>query len=549
MHRFTFVFMFLWILKTSNAFKMIVREGSTKELWCVGDMVLDIYFAKYEGRAIYCGRNEVTASVQQQCNGLTRCQVSAKDEIYDDSCAFSNEVLTIRYGCVDPTLFTATEDTLGSTADDNRWHSSTIDNDRRSSTVTDNIILENSTSIEPRESAQTNISNNPTSETITIATLIGGCIFGLLLIAVITITIFRHFSGTKDIYAGDNVEILQINTLSGSELDHHDHGSGLIDNVAETHFLNNRDSNQRTNTSTFLSMAYKNNSYTLEPTTERNVPKCYEGRHVAEETRCKYTDDSEYSVIQNYSGDILPPSYDVVRECSSPKCQAECANKYNHAHYNGNSYDKTNTTQMQWSSDHNDGYSTAATYLLDTDQCSPDNDSSQHVYENQQINSKDKTASNQHKTSRKFTFGADHLSAEKEGMNKSTKKSNPYDNMNFTKSSRAAKTNRKTTPNYQNIDDNFSSAANYINVDESMSIENQKEDCEYSVPINRTSISQGVEESEQNNNKQSQCYMPMNFGNSKKNTDFVESDNVYVPIMSPTTLVSLSDVFDDTYQL
>lgn len=79
---------------------MIIREGSTRELWCIGDMVLDIYFAKYEGRAIYCGRNEVTASVQQQCDGLARCQVSAKDEIYDDSCAFSNEVLTIRYGCV-----------------------------------------------------------------------------------------------------------------------------------------------------------------------------------------------------------------------------------------------------------------------------------------------------------------------------------------------------------------------------------------------------------------------------------------------------------------
>ncbi|VDI65275.1 Hypothetical predicted protein [Mytilus galloprovincialis] len=548
MHRFTFVFMFLWILKTSNGLRMIIREGSTRELWCIGDMVLDIYFAKYEGRAIYCGRNEVTASVQQQCDGLTRCQVSAKDEIYDDSCAFSNEVLTIRYGCVAPTLSTATEDTLGSTTDINRWHSSTSDSDRRPSSVTDDILLVNTTSIEPRESAQTNIGNGHTSETITIATLIGGCIFGLLLIAVITITIFRH--GAKDIYAGDNVETLQISALSGSELDHHDHRSGLIENVAETH-LNNRDNNQSNNTSTFLSMAYKNNSYTLEPTTVKNVSESAESSRVTGETRWKYIDDSEYSVIQNYSdsGDILPPSYDVVRECTSPKCLAVCANKYNRAHYNGNSYDKTNTTQIQWSSDHNDGYSTAATFLLESDQCRYNTDSSQHVYENQLIGSKDKTASNQHKTSRKFTFGADHLSAEKKDMNASTKKSNPYDNMNFTKSSRAEKTYKKATRNYQNIGDNFSPAANYINIDEKLSIENQKEDSDYSSPINRTSSSQGVEESEQNNNKQSQCYMPMNFGSSKKNTDFVESDNVYVPIMSPTTLVSLSDVFDDTYQL
>ncbi|CAG2215545.1 unnamed protein product [Mytilus edulis] len=514
-------------------------------------MVLDIYFAKYEGRAIYCGRNEVTASVQQQCDGLTRCQVYAKDEIYDDSCAFSNEVLTIRYGCVAPTLSTTTEDTLGSTTDINRWHSSTSDSDRRPSSVTDDILLVNTTSIEPRESAQTNIGNGHTSETITIATLIGGCIFGLLLIAVITITIFRHFSGAKDIYAGDNVETLQISALSGSELDHRDHRSGLIENVSETH-LNNRDNNQSNNTSTFLSMAYKNNSYTLEPTTVRNVSESSESRHVAGETRCKYTDESEYSVIQNYSRDILPPSYDVVRECSSPKCLAVCANKYNHAHYNGNPYDKTNSTQIQWSSDHNDGYSTAATFLLESDQCSPNTDSSQHVYENQQIDYKDKTSSNQHKTSGKFTFCADHLTAKKRAMNTSTKKSNPYDNMNFTKSTRAPKTYKKTTPNYQNIGDNFSPAANYINIDKSLSIENQKEDCEYSSPINRTSSSQhgqDVEESEQNNNKQSQSYMPMNFGSSKKNTDFVESDNVYVPIMSPTTLVSLSDVFDDTYQL
>ncbi|XP_052067898.1 uncharacterized protein LOC127707427 isoform X1 [Mytilus californianus] len=544
MHRFTFVCTFLWILKASNAIRMTVREGSTKELWCNGEMVLDIYFAKYEGRAIYCGRNEVTTSVQQQCNGLTSCQVSAKDEIYDDSCAFSNEVLTIRYGCVDSTLSTRTQDTTGSTTDHNRWHSSTTENDRRLSTVTDDTSLENTTSIEPRESALT---NNHTRETITIATLIGGCIFGLLLIAVITITIFRHFRETKDIDAGDNVEILHINALSGSELDHHDHGSDRIDYVAETH-LTNRDILSN-NSSTLLSMAYKNNSYTLEPTAVRNVSKTLKSRNLTEDTRCKYTDDSEYSVIQNYSGDILPPSYDVLRECSSPTCLADCANKYNHANYNGNSYDKTNrSTPIKWSGDHNDGYSTAATFLLESDQCSPDNDSSEHVYENQQINYKDNKSLNHHKTSRQF--GADYLSAEKEGMNTPTKKCNPYDNMNFTKSSRAAKTSKKKIPNYQNIGDNFSPTANYINVSESLSMENQAEDpnSHYSSPINRASSSQNVQNSEQNNNGQSQCYMPMNFGISKKKTDFVESDNVYVPIMSPTTLVSPSDVFDDTYQ-
>ena len=40
--------------------------------------------------------------------------------------------------------------------------------------------------------------------------------------------------------------------------------------------------------------------------------------------------------------------------------------------------------------------------------------------------------------------------------------------------------------------------------------------------------------------------MPMNFG--QKQAGFPENDNVYVPIMSPTTTDSTSDVFEDTYQ-
>lgn len=64
--------------------------------------VINVQYAKYEGRPIYCSKNEVTSIVQTLCQGQTSCTLKATDEVYTDSCAMANEVLTVRYNCNTP---------------------------------------------------------------------------------------------------------------------------------------------------------------------------------------------------------------------------------------------------------------------------------------------------------------------------------------------------------------------------------------------------------------------------------------------------------------
>ena len=79
---------------------MTVREGRLGVLACSPGKVLNITFAKYEGRSRLCSRHEVTSIVQRQCQKKRTCTVYAEDEYYEDSCFMANEVLTIRYYCI-----------------------------------------------------------------------------------------------------------------------------------------------------------------------------------------------------------------------------------------------------------------------------------------------------------------------------------------------------------------------------------------------------------------------------------------------------------------
>jgi hypothetical protein len=62
-------------------------------LACSPGKVLNITFAKYEGRSRLCSRHEVTSIVQRQCQKKRTCTVFAEDEYYEDSCFMANEVL------------------------------------------------------------------------------------------------------------------------------------------------------------------------------------------------------------------------------------------------------------------------------------------------------------------------------------------------------------------------------------------------------------------------------------------------------------------------
>lgn len=88
--------MMIWF----SAEKITVREGREGVLTCSPGNVLNITFAKYEGRPRFCSRHEVTSIVQRQCQMKQTCTVYAEDKYYVDSCLVASEVLTIRYYCI-----------------------------------------------------------------------------------------------------------------------------------------------------------------------------------------------------------------------------------------------------------------------------------------------------------------------------------------------------------------------------------------------------------------------------------------------------------------
>lgn len=275
-------------------------------------------------------------------------------------------------------------------------------------------------------------------------------------------------------------------------------------------------------TSNMSSRSFQNNNYDLEAFIIHTSSDTTEEQ---EQTNHKTIDHEEgvYCFIGADAADSLPPSYDVARGNSSPTETKYNTIMYNIAHYTGGDYDQTNKPgPLQWSGNLTDGYSTSATFLLESAQCNECNGDSQHVYENENIRfsslkNSSKKSVNINPSGKVPSCRNDITSSGEQselcvkndqsqwsGANKVDDiavvcfgKSNKYDNIEFKKSS------KKT--NYQNI---------------------TEDDLSDKCPR----------------------YMPMDFKESiKGRKTCVETDNIYVPIMSPTS-VSPPDVFDDIYQ-
>lgn len=304
----------------------------------------------------------------------------------------------------------------------------------------------------------------------------------------------------------DNVHILQMTPLPDQEHD-------------------NTNSHAQTSrrvllsvTSDMSSRSFQNNNYDLEAFIIHTPSDTTEEQ---EQTNRKI-EEGVYCFIEADSADSLPPSYDVARGNSSPTETMCNTHMYNVAHYSGCDYVQTNKPRpLQWSGSINDGYSTSATFLLESSQCNGCNENS-HVYENENIrfsslkNSSKKSVNinpggkvpsfrnDITSTGKQSDLCVKNYQSQSSGANKVedadivfSGKSNKYDNIEFKKSS------KKT--NYQNI---------------------TEEDLSDKCPR----------------------YMPMDFKESiKSRKTCVETDNIYVPIMSPTS-VSPPDVFDNIYQ-
>jgi len=169
----------------------------------------------------------------------------------------------------------------------------------------------------------------------------------------------------------DNVHILQMNPLSDQEHDNTNSHAETSRRVLPS------------TTSNMSSRSFQNNNYDLEAFIIHISSDTTEEQ---EQTNLKTT-EGVYCFIEADSADSLPPSYDVARGNSSPT-ETKCnTNMYNIAHYSADEYDQSNKPgPLQWSGNLTDGYSTSATFLLESAQCNGcSNGNSQHVYENENI--------------------------------------------------------------------------------------------------------------------------------------------------------------------